>query len=64
MVEMWNLHCQADLDVILWSDPLKTFVSFLSERVQPIYCFRELWEFVYVFFSPRTINNLPHLAHS
>ncbi len=25
MVEMWNLHCLADLDVILWSDPLENF---------------------------------------
>ncbi len=25
MVEMWNLHCLADLDIILWSDPLENF---------------------------------------
>ncbi len=25
MVDMWNLHCLADLDIILWSDPLENF---------------------------------------
>ncbi len=53
MVKMWNLYCLADLDIILLSDPLQTFVSSLSELVHPISCFKELWEFVLCFSLPK-----------
>ncbi len=51
-----GLHCLADLDVIFWSDPLENFRFSLSELEHPISCFSELWEFLFVFFSPRTSN--------
>ncbi len=51
MVEMWNLHCLADLDVILWSDPLANFcfIPFWADASHIL--FQGIMGFCWVSFS-------------